>query len=91
MFCYGDSCEGNHDECVKVVNLNHLCLDFKSFTSVEEIEMSREILCLVSSYEEPPYFIVLKRYERGICNDFNGEPLKNTRIIKWTYLPHYED
>lgn len=91
MFCYGDNCEGNHDECEKVSKLNHICLDFKTFTSEEEIEMSRDILCLVTSYEEPPYFLVMKRYERGICNAFNGELLNRTRIIKWTYLPYYEN
>ena len=89
MFCYGVDCEenGNHDNCKKVKNLNSLCLDFKVFTSEDEIEVGRDILCLVTSYEEPPYFIVLKRYERGICNSFDGEPLNNTRILKWTYLP----
>jgi len=89
MFCYNDKCKGNHDDCEIVKNINSLNLDFKLCTNDEEIEMTKSILCLVTSWEEPPYFIIMKRYERGICNAFDGKPIENTRIIKWAYLPEY--
>lgn len=87
MFCYSEKCKGNHNECTLVRDLNNLTLDFNDFISEEDIKMAREILCLVTSWEEPPYFIVLKRYERGICSTFNGEKIENTKILKWAYLP----
>ena len=90
MFCYSEICNGVHDYCMAVKDLKDTFLEFKEFKSENEIEMSKEILCLVTSWEEPPYFIVLSRYERGVCNAFNGELLKNTRIIKWAYLPENE-
>ena len=89
MFCYSEECNGECDDCNIVQHLNNFHLHFKSFTNTKEIEMAKSILCLVTSYEEPPYFIILKRYERGICNAFDGKPLENTRIIKYAYLPQF--
>lgn len=91
MFCFGgyisDYCKSNCRSCEDVKLLDNLELEFKNFTSEDDIEMCRELLCLVSSYEEEPYFIVIVRYERGICNAFDGKLLENTEILKWAYLP----
>lgn len=87
MFCYSEKCKGKHDECVLVKDLNSLVLGFKDFTNEEEIEMAKDILCLVTSWEEPPYFIVMQRKERSIVNAFDGKLIDNTRILKWAYLP----
>ena len=87
MFCYSEKCKGNHDDCVLIKDLNNIMLNFKAFTNEEEIEMAKDILCLVTSWEEPPYFIVMERKERGIVDAFNGKVIENTRILKWAYLP----
>ena len=87
MFCFKEYCESGCKNCEDVVLLNNLELEFKKFTSEEDIEMDQEILCLVSSWEEPPYFIVAERKINGICNAFDGILLQNTEILKWTYLP----
>lgn len=92
MFCYSENyenCKKGCNSCEIITNLNNLTLNFKTFTNEEEIEMTREMLCLVTSWEEPPYFIITRRYNRGICNAFDGKPLENTRIIKYAYLPEY--
>lgn len=39
-------------------------IDYK-FTD-EDIEIGEDILCLVTSYEEPPYFIVMQRKVNGM-------------------------
>lgn len=87
MFCFKEYCEGGCKNCEEVDLLDNLELEFKEFTSEENIEMSQEILCLVSSWGEPPYFIVAKRKWNGICNAFDGMLLQNTNILKWAYLP----
>lgn len=94
MFCYKKCCMCQCIDCEELKRLDDLQLDFKKFKSVEEIEMAQEILCLVSSWGEPPYFLVMERKERGICNAFDGELLvgnafENTEILKWAYLPSY--
>lgn len=89
MFCYDEKCKGKHDECEIVTNMNNYTLDFKAFTSEDEIKYGKDILCLVTSWEEPPYFIVMQRKYRGIVNAFDGSPLQKTRILKWAYLPEY--
>lgn len=87
MFCYSENCKGEHSECSLVKVLNTFTLDFKPFNTKEDIEIGKDILCLVTSWEEPPYFIVLIRYEDDIYNAFDNEPLENTKILKWAYLP----
>lgn len=87
MFCYSEKCNGKHDECILVKDLNSLVLGFKDFTTEEEIEIAKDILCLVTSWEEPPYFIVMQRKEHGVVNAFDGKFIDNTRILKWAYLP----
>lgn len=87
MFCYKECCTCKCIECEELKRLDNLKLDFKDFTSEEDIEMAQEILCLVSSWGEPPYFLVMERKERGICNSFDGSLLDNTEILRWTYLP----
>lgn len=87
MFCYKKICKCGCKNCEDVKLLNNLQLDFKDFTSEEDIEMAKEILCLVSSWGEPPYFLVMERKERGICNSFDGSLLDNTEILRWAYLP----
>lgn len=67
--------------------MSKLILEMKDFTNEEDIEVARDILCLVTSWEEPPYFIVMQRKERGIVNAFDGKIIDNTRILKWAYLP----
>lgn len=64
-----------------------ITLNFREFDSINDIEMTRDILCLVSSWEETPYFIVMQRKEHGIVNSFDGSVLDNTKILKWAYLP----
>ena len=91
MFCYSEKCKGKHDECALVKDLNSLVLDFKNFTNEEEIEMAKDILCLVTSWEEQPYFLVMQRKVRGMVNAFDGSDVENTRILKWAYLPVYQD
>lgn len=66
---------------------NDLYLQFHPFSSEEEIKMGYDILCLVSSWDEPPYFIVMQRKIWGIVNAFDGMVLENTKILKWAYLP----
>lgn len=87
MFCYKECCTCKCIDCEELKRLNNLQLDFKDFTSEEDIEMAQEILCLVSSWGEPPYFIVAERKINGICNAFDGMLLQNTEILKWAYLP----
>lgn len=87
MFCYSEKCNGKHKECELVKNLNNLSLVFNDFTSVENIDMARDVLCLVTSWEEPPYFIVMNRNIDGMANAFDGTVLDNTKILKWAYLP----
>ena len=92
MFCYKEYCETGCKSCEDVKLLDNLKLEFKEFTSEEDIEMSQEILCLVSSWGESPYFLVMERKERGICNAFDGKLLignafESTEILKWAYLP----
>ena len=87
MFCYREKCKGKHDECALVKDLNNPVLDFKDFANEEEIEIAKDILCLVTSWEEPPYFIVMQRKKRGMINAFDGKAIDNTRILKWAYLP----
>lgn len=67
--------------------LNKLFLNFKPFVSEEDIEMGRDILCLVSSWEELPYFIVMQRKVFGIVSAFDASSLENTKILEWAYLP----
>ena len=90
MFCYSEKCKGKCDDCVLAKDLNNLVLDFNDFSNEEEIKLGKPILCLVTSWEEPPYFIVMKRKFKGIVDAYSGELLENTRILKWTYLPESE-
>lgn len=87
MFCYDNECDGNHNNCNHIKNLNKVMLEFNDFTSENNIETGRDVLCLVSSYEEPPYFIVMNKKIYGLVNSFDGDVLENTKIIKWAYLP----
>lgn len=87
MFCYKKCCTCKCIDCEELKRLDNLQLDFKDFTSEEDIEMAKEILCLVSSWGEPPYFIVTERKTNGVCNAFDGMLLQNTEILKWAYLP----
>lgn len=90
MFCYNEKCNGQHDNCDKVQNIGSLTLKFNAFISEDDIEMGKDILCLVTSWEEPPYFIVLNKHIKGMCNALDGMKLENTRILKWAYLPECE-
>lgn len=67
--------------------LNKLILDFKPFVSENDIEMGHDILCLVSSWDELPYFIVMQRKVFGIVSAFDASILENTKILEWAYLP----
>ena len=87
MFCYSESCNGCHDECWNVRNLKEYPLRFYNFIQEEDIIMSREVLCLVTSWDEPPYFIVMKRTFGGMVNASDMKLLDNTKILKWAYLP----
>ena len=87
MFCYSESCNGCHDECWNVRNLKEYPLRFYNFIQEEDIIMSREVLCLVTSWDEPPYFIVMKRTIGGMVNASDMKLLDNTKILKWAYLP----
>lgn len=91
MFCYSEICNGKHDNCKNVKAITNMNLQFKDFKDENEIEMAKEILCLVTSWEEPPYFVVMRRFEHGIGMDFNGEIIENTRILKWAYLPEFSE
>lgn len=87
MFCYSETCNGEHKECSYVKNLDSLLLKFKDFITEDDIDLGKHILCLVSSWEEPPYFIVCYRSEKGIVSVFDGNVLENTDVLKWAYLP----
>lgn len=67
--------------------MENLTLKFENFVSENDIEMGRDILCLVSSWDEPPYFIVMQRKIKGVVNAFDATELENTKILKWAYLP----
>lgn len=69
---------------------NKLSLEFHDFISKDEIELGRQLLCLVTSWEEPPYWIIMERKEYGMRESFVNFELENTRIIKWAYLPDSE-
>lgn len=69
---------------------NKLSLEFHDFISEDEIELGRQLLCFVTSWEEPPYFIVMTRTVYGMRMDFDSSEIENTRIIKWAYLPDSE-
>lgn len=88
MFCYDENCNGECKNCEKVTKLFSFPLQFMKFTKIEAIKFSQEVLCLVSSWEEPPYFIVMKRVEKGMVNSYNNEVLENTTILLYAYLPH---
>ena len=89
MFCYSENCNGC-DNCNIIENFNDITFNFYTFTSFEEINPLRRILGLVSSWEEPPYFIVLKVHDGNIYSAFDNTKLENTRILKWAYLPEYK-
>lgn len=72
---------------MNLTGLDKLQLEFHIFTSIEEIEIGKDLLCLVSSWEETPYFIVMHRKITGMVNSFDGTVLENTRILKYAYLP----
>lgn len=91
MFCYSEKCNGNCIDCRFVRNFKKPYLSFYEFSSENEIVLGRDILCLVSSNNEPPYFIVMTRKLKGMVNALDGMKLKNTKILKYAYLPKYED
>lgn len=70
--------------------LKNLNLNFKPFVSEDEIEMGRDILCLVSSWDEPPYFIIMTRKVFGIVVALDASPLVHTKILNWAYIPRIE-
>lgn len=66
--------------------IDNILLHFNS--PEEEIEIGRDILCLVSSWGEIPYFLICNRKLRGICNSFDAKILdEHTQLLKWAYLP----
>ena len=67
--------------------MDNLVLHMKEFVTENEINMAKDVLCLVSSWEEQPYFLVMQRKVRGMVNAFDGSDVENTRILKWAYLP----
>lgn len=67
--------------------MENLNLKFEKFVSEDDIEMGRDILCLVSSRDEPPYFIIMTRKVFGIVIAFGASKLDNSKILKWAYLP----
>lgn len=62
-------------------------LNMQNFISEDEIEYGKDLLCLVSFYDELPEFVILQRKEDGIRMSFNNSKLENMRILKWAYLP----
>lgn len=56
MFCYSETCNGKHKERCFVKDMTSLTLEFKNFISKDDMEIGKHILCLVSSWEEPPFF-----------------------------------
>ena len=67
---------------------NKLSLEFHDFISEDEIEVGKQLLCLVTSWEEPPYFVIMTRKVFGMRVSLDCSELDNARIIKWAYLPN---
>lgn len=88
MFCYSEKCNGC-ENCSIIKNFNDITFNFYTFTTLDEINPLKRILGLVSSWDEPPYLIVLKVSNGCIYNAFDNTKLENTKILKWAYLPEY--
>lgn len=67
-----------------------LSLCFEDFVSEEIIAYGVDILCLVSSYEEKPYYVVMQRKVDGLRVALDNSELKNTKILKYAYLTEAE-
>lgn len=68
--------------------MSNLNLEFHDFTSEEDIEQGVDMLCLVTSWEEPPYFAIMQRKVWGMVFSLDcSTPEERTKILKYAYLP----
>lgn len=99
--------DGDYADTDKMIEFLHSLLEPDDYTdrdnssgfnmgsiSVNEMEPGADILCLVSSWEEPPYWVIVTKKLKGykhpkecIVESFSGKPLINTKILKWKKLP----
>lgn len=87
-FCNTDKCKGGPcRQCNIVTKLTELKLQFQPFVTETDIEPGTPVLCLVSSWEEPPYFVIMWRSSDGLIEAWSHEALEDTEILKWAYLP----
>lgn len=67
-----------------------LSLCFEDFESEEKISYGVDILCLVSSYDEIPYYVVMQRKMDGLRVALDNSVLEKTKILKYAYLTEVE-
>lgn len=67
--------------------MSNLNLEFYDFNDVEDIKLGVDLLCQITSYNEPPYFVVMQRKIWGMVVAFDGYEIENSRILKYAYLP----
>ena len=67
--------------------MSNLNLEFHDFTSIEDIKLGVDVLCLTTFFDEPPYFVVVQRKTWGIIVAFDGYEIDSSQILKYAYLP----